>query len=120
MAEESPARAMTAGVDREKYSWNPGDPRYGVPRDCDANRPYRSVAHEPGVDPTLTRWLPGMLALGAIWGSSFLFIKVGVSELHPLYVAMGRVASGALVLLLILLATGGRLPREAAPGGTTR
>ena len=47
-------------------------------------------------------------------GLGFLFIKVGVSELHPLYVAMGRVASGALVLLLILLATGGRLPR----GGT--
>ena len=67
------------------------------------------------VSTALTRWLPGMLALGAIWGSSFLFIKVGVSELHPLYVAMGRVASGALVLLLILLATGGRLPRE---GGT--
>ena len=58
-----------------------------------------------------------MLALGAIWGSSFLFIKVGISELHPLYVALGRVASGALVLLLILLATGGRLPRTAGTWG---
>src|SRR5215204_6908568 len=65
----------------------------------------------------LTRWLPGMLALGAIWGSSFLFIKIGVSELQPLYVALGRVASGALVLLLILLATGGRLPRQAGTWG---
>ena len=65
----------------------------------------------------LTRWLPGMLVLGAIWGSSFLFIKVGVSELQPLYVALGRVASGALVLLLILLATGRWLPREAGTWG---
>ena len=58
-----------------------------------------------------------MLALGAIWGSSFLFIKVGVSELHPLYVALGRVASGALVLLLILLATGRGLPRDIGTWG---
>ena len=28
-------------------------------------------------------WLPGFVALAAIWGSSFLFIKVGVAELHP-------------------------------------
>jgi drug/metabolite transporter (DMT)-like permease len=53
-----------------------------------------------------------MLVLSAIWGSSFLFIKVGVSELHPLYVALGRVASGAAVLLLILLATQSRLPSD--------
>ena len=65
----------------------------------------------------LTRWLPGMLALGAIWGSSFLFIKIGVSELHPLYVALGRVASGALILLLILLATGRGLPRDVGTWG---
>jgi hypothetical protein len=32
----------------------------------------------------LKGWLPGYLALAAIWGSSFLFIKVGISELHPL------------------------------------
>jgi drug/metabolite transporter (DMT)-like permease len=53
-----------------------------------------------------------MLVLGSIWGSSFLFIKVGISELHPLYVALGRVASGMITLLLILLATRGRLPRS--------
>lgn len=62
-------------------------------------------------------WLPWMILLAAIWGSSFLFIKVGVRELHPLYVTLGRVASGALVLLLILLLTRDRLPRDRAMWG---
>ena len=60
----------------------------------------------------LARWLPGMVILGMIWGASFLFIKVGVSELHPFYVAWARVASGALALLVILLITRDRLPRD--------
>jgi drug/metabolite transporter (DMT)-like permease len=51
-----------------------------------------------------------MVILGMIWGSSFLFIKIGVSELHPFYVAWARVASGALALLVILLVTRHRLP----------
>jgi drug/metabolite transporter (DMT)-like permease len=58
------------------------------------------------------RWLPGMVILGMIWGSSFLFIKIGVSELHPFYVAWARVASGALALVIILLITRQRLPRD--------
>ena len=45
-------------------------------------------------------WLPTMLALAAIWGCSFLFISVGVRELHPLYLALGRVLAGSLVLLV--------------------
>jgi drug/metabolite transporter (DMT)-like permease len=60
----------------------------------------------------LKGWLPGYLALAAIWGSSFLFIKVGISELHPLYVTLGRVASGALTLLVILAFLRHRLPRD--------
>jgi drug/metabolite transporter (DMT)-like permease len=57
-------------------------------------------------------FLPGFIALGAIWGSSFLFIKVGVSELHPVYVTLGRVALGAVVLLVVLLAVRDKLPRD--------
>jgi drug/metabolite transporter (DMT)-like permease len=58
-------------------------------------------------------WLPGFLALAAIWGSSFLFIKVGVAELHPLYLALFRVATGAVTLLVVLAAKRVRPPRDA-------
>lgn len=57
-------------------------------------------------------WLPGFLLLGVIWGSSFLFIKVGVAELHPLYVTLGRVLSGVLALLVVIVVTRDRLPRD--------
>ncbi len=60
----------------------------------------------------LRQWLPSYLALAAIWGTSFLFIKVGVRELHPLWLTFGRVAAGALILLVVLAATRDRLPRD--------
>jgi drug/metabolite transporter (DMT)-like permease len=53
-----------------------------------------------------------MATLAAIWGSSFLFIKVGVTELHPLFVALGRVLGGAIALVVVLLLTRDRLPRD--------
>ncbi|EEP72185.1 hypothetical protein MCAG_02512 [Micromonospora sp. ATCC 39149] len=60
----------------------------------------------------LRSWLPGFLALAAIWGSSFLFIKVGVRELHPVHLTLYRVAAGALTLLVALPLLRDRLPRE--------
>nr|WP_243640252.1 DMT family transporter [Micromonospora sp. MW-13] len=60
----------------------------------------------------LRSWLPGFLALAAIWGSSFLFIKVGIRELHPLHLTLYRVAAGALTLLAVLPLLRDRLPRE--------
>ncbi|NES39624.1 DMT family transporter, partial [Micromonospora sp. PPF5-17] len=60
----------------------------------------------------LRSWLPGFLALGVIWGSSFLFIKVGVTELHPLHLTLYRVATGAVTLLVVLAVLRDRLPRE--------
>ncbi|WP_198675898.1 DMT family transporter [Kribbella monticola] len=62
--------------------------------------------------PPLRSWLPTMLLLAAIWGCSFLFISVGVRELHPLYLALGRVLAGAAVLLVILAIKRESLPRE--------
>ncbi|WP_436838005.1 DMT family transporter [Micromonospora rifamycinica] len=62
--------------------------------------------------PALRSWLPGFLALAAIWGSSFLFIKVGVAELHPLHLTLYRVATGAATLLVVLV-----LLRDRLPGG---
>jgi drug/metabolite transporter (DMT)-like permease len=53
-----------------------------------------------------------MLLLAAIWGCSFLFISIGVRELHPAYLALGRVVAGALVLLIILAIKRESLPRE--------
>ncbi|MBI4759545.1 MAG: EamA family transporter [Chloroflexi bacterium] len=52
-----------------------------------------------------------LLLLGIIWGSSFMFIKVGVAELPPLLVAAGRMGIGALFLLALLMVQGKRLPR---------
>ncbi|GAA1645301.1 DMT family transporter [Kribbella alba] len=62
--------------------------------------------------PPVRAWLPTMLLLAAIWGCSFLFISVGVRELHPAYLALGRVVAGALVLLIILAIKRESLPRE--------
>jgi drug/metabolite transporter (DMT)-like permease len=57
-------------------------------------------------------WLPGYILLALIWGSSFLFIKVGVRELHPLHLTLGRVLAGTLAVLVVVLLTRTRLPRE--------
>ena len=48
-----------------------------------------------------------LLLLSAIWGSSFLFIKLGVDVLEPSVVALGRLLVGVLVLLALLPGRGG-------------
>jgi drug/metabolite transporter (DMT)-like permease len=57
-------------------------------------------------------WVPGLVLLAAIWGSSFLFIKVAVEEMHPTYLTLGRVGAGAAALLVVLLITRQPLPRS--------
>ena len=57
-------------------------------------------------------WQAAFVALGAIWGCSFLFIKLGLQSFTPVQVAFGRLAIGALVLVLITGITGTRLPRS--------
>jgi drug/metabolite transporter (DMT)-like permease len=52
--------------------------------------------------------------LTAMWGLSFLFIKVSVGALSPLWVVAGRTSIGGIVLLVILRLRGGRLPRGGA------
>ena len=52
-----------------------------------------------------------LLLLSAIWGSSFLFIKLAVAEIPPMTLVAARLGLAALALLLFLAATGRRLPR---------
>ena len=51
-----------------------------------------------------------LLVLSAIWGSSFMFIKLGVDELEPSVVVLGRLVVGVLVLLPLLAGRGGLAP----------
>ena len=57
-------------------------------------------------------WLPIYLALGLVWGCSFIFIKIGLEFLTPVGVAFGRCALGAMTLLLIAKVRGISLPTE--------
>ena len=61
--------------------------------------------------------MPRLLLLAMIWGSSFLLIKFAIEGLSPTQVVLGRLASGAVVLLLILAVRGQRLPSERAIWG---
>src|SRR5438128_862622 len=50
-----------------------------------------------------------LLALSALWGASFMFIKIGVRELEPTTLVCVRLGIGALTLLpLALVRLGGR------------
>ena len=92
----------------------PGDPGRTLGRKL--SYPYGRVSGvltPSGPDQAdLRGWLPSFLALAAIWGTSFLLIKVGVRELHPLWLTFARVAAGVAVLLIVLAVTRDRLPRD--------
>lgn len=51
-----------------------------------------------------------LILLSLIWGTSFLFIKIGVGELSPFWVAGIRILFGAAFLLAFLRLTGNSLP----------
>lgn len=57
-------------------------------------------------------WQLKFIALALIWGSSFLLMKYGLRALDPVQIAALRIVSGALILVVLLRMTGGRLPRE--------
>ena len=61
---------------------------------------------------TRVPWQLKFLALAFIWGSSFLLMKIGLRSLAPLQISGLRILSGAAVLMLLLSASRGRLPRE--------
>lgn len=56
------------------------------------------------------------LALGVIWGVPYLLIRIAVADYHPVIVAFGRAAIGALVLLPFALRGGGVMAGFRKPG----
>ena len=61
--------------------------------------------------PPLKTWLPSWIFLSFVWGLSFLFIKFALNGLSSLQVAFGRVALGAITVLIILLFLKQELPK---------
>ena len=57
-------------------------------------------------------WLPGFIALGIVWGSSFLLIKWGLLTLTPVGLAFVRCSIGASALLIFALVTKTKLPNK--------
>jgi drug/metabolite transporter (DMT)-like permease len=55
-----------------------------------------------------------LVALAAIWGSSFLFIKLAVATIPPLTLVAARLVLAAAGLLAFLALAGHRLPRDGA------
>jgi drug/metabolite transporter (DMT)-like permease len=56
------------------------------------------------------------LALGVIWGVPYLLIRIAVVDYHPVIVAFGRAAIGALVLLPFALRGNGIMAGFRKPG----
>jgi drug/metabolite transporter (DMT)-like permease len=53
-----------------------------------------------------------LLLLGAIWGSSYLFIKIALDGFSPTEIVAGRMVAGALTLLLLMYTRKLTLPRS--------
>jgi drug/metabolite transporter (DMT)-like permease len=51
-----------------------------------------------------------LLVLAALWGASYLFIKIGLDDLSPAAIVFSRTALAALVLLPLAIARGGMAP----------
>ena len=58
---------------------------------------------------TLNDWLL-LLALVAMWGSSFMVNGIAVSSLPPLIIVAGRIGIAAVVLIIFVYASRRRLP----------
>ena len=53
------------------------------------------------------RWYVGLLLMaGAIWGSSFAVIKVGLESVDPIFFALLRLPWGGAIMALAMLIMG--------------
>ena len=58
-----------------------------------------------------------MALLAALWGASYLFIKVALEDgVHPLFIVFARIALGALVLVPLALRAGALRPLRGLEG----
>jgi len=75
-----------------------------------------TVAHgHEAAPPSRRYWLPWQVSfvlLATTWGCSFWWIKLGLEYFSPIEVAFGRIALGALALLITCAVTKTRLPRR--------
>ena len=62
--------------------------------------------------PTQKSWVPIYLALGFVWGCSFLFIEQGLTFLTPIGVAFARCALGALALWVVVYFKKVAIPKD--------
>jgi drug/metabolite transporter (DMT)-like permease len=78
-----------------------------------AEAPATTVAEGPAA-PAVARWLTPLelTLLGAIWGASFLFMRVSAREFGALPLVEIRLALGALILLPILWSGRGHFTRR--------
>jgi len=67
-----------------------------------------------------TRDIVDLVVLGAIWGSSFLFMRIAAPEFGPVSLVTVRVGIAAMFLVIALALTGGltTMWRKAVPGST--
>src|SRR5450756_2033555 len=66
----------------------------------------------PGTPGVTGSALARLSVLAVLWGSSFLFIKVGIEGLSPSQLVLGRLLTGATVLAAIVVVRRERLPRR--------
>ena len=60
----------------------------------------------PGLMADQRRYVAFLLLAGAIWGSSFAVIKIGLETVDPIFFALLRFALGGAVMALLMLAMG--------------
>lgn len=70
-------------------------------------------APAPETGAALRSWLPAYLANALIWGSSFGFVRAGLTALGAVQVAFVRLAVGAVALGILAAVTRTALPRRA-------
>ena len=63
--------------------------------------------------PTLENWI-SIVVLGLVWGGTFMVVSVALGGFGPVTVATARTGLGALALVALMIARGGRFPRDAA------